>query len=225
MLRNILFLALITGVTLVAGPKRLPGPATSGNDIVDVYATVITDRQEITKLIGMDPGMDLVVVDVKVAPKAENKLRIDRDDFTLLSSKDGQRTQPLEAGQIAGKGSMVVSSVGVRGSGGTFGDSGGPIWGRVPGTGPVPSNRPMGSSGIGNSSTVTEAKTTVNNSEGDVENPLLAALKAKILPQMDETNDADSGLLYFLLDGKVPKQKDLSLIYKSPQGRVIVEFK
>lgn len=224
MLRPVILCALI-GTSVFAGNKRLPGPATSGNDIVDVYATVITDKQEVTKLLGMDPGLDLIVVDVKVAPKADNKLRIDRDDFTLLSAKDGQRTQPLEPGQIAGKGSMVVSSVGVRGSGGTFGDTGGPVWGRVPGTGPVPTNRPLGSSGIGNSSTVTEAKTTINNTEGDKDNPLLAALKAKILPQKDDTNDPDAGLLYFLIEGKMPKLKDLSLIYKSPQGRVIVDFK
>src|SRR5437868_15040089 len=112
MLRPLIISALIA-TSLFAGNKRLPGPATSGNDIVDVYATVITDKQEVTKLIGMDPGVGLIIVDVKVAPKADNKLRIDRDDFTLLSAKDGQRTQPLEPGQIAGKGSMVVSSVGV----------------------------------------------------------------------------------------------------------------
>ena len=225
MLRHLTLCALFVTTPLLAGTKRLPGPATSGNDIVDVYATAVTDKEEVTKLLGMDPGLNLIVVDVKVAPKADNKLRIDRDDFTLLSGKDGQRSQPLEPGQIAGKGAIVVSSVGVRGSGGTMGDTGGPIWGRVPGTGPVPSSRPMGSAGVGNSSTVTEAKTTVSNTNDEKPNPLLEALKTKILPQKDDTNDATSGLLYFLLDGKTPKMKDLSLIYKSPDGRVIIDFK
>jgi hypothetical protein len=222
-LRHITLCGLLIVAPILAGTKRLPGPATSGNDIVDVYATVITDKEEVTKLLGMDPGMSLIVVDVKFAPKADNKLRLDRDDFTLLSAKDGQRSQPLEPGQIAGKGAIVVSSVGVRGSGGTMGDSGGPVWNRVPGTGPF--GRPQGATGVGNSSTVTEAKATVSNTTDQKPNPLLDALKAKLLPQKEETNDAVSGLLYFLLDGKTPKTKDLSLIYKSPQGRLIVDFK
>src|SRR4051794_1314519 len=77
-------------------------PAQSGNDIVDISGTVANDRPTVTALLGMDPGMDLIVVEIKVAPKGENKIAISQDDFTLISRKDGQRSQPLAPGQIAG---------------------------------------------------------------------------------------------------------------------------
>lgn len=76
--------------------------------------------------------------------------------------------------------------------------------------------------GNATSSTV-EASAKVNNESGEKDNPMLQIFKAKILPEK-ETNDAVSGLLYFLLDGKPPKVKDLTLIYKSSAGRVLVEF-
>ena len=49
-------------------------------------------------------------------------------------------------------------------------------------------------------------------------NPLLAVLKAKVLPET-ETMEPVEGLLYFLIDGKF-KQKDLALIYKGQAGRL-----
>ncbi len=51
----------------------------------------------------------------------------------------------------------------------------------------------------------------------------MAALKSKILPDL-QTKDPVEGLLYFSIEGKV-KPKDLSLIYKSPFGRLEMEFK
>jgi hypothetical protein len=54
-------------------------------------------------------------------------------------------------------------------------------------------------------------------------NSLLAALTSKGLPER-ETKAPVEGLLYFAVEGKV-KLKDLSLIYKSPFGRLEMEFK
>ena len=66
-----------------------------------------------------------------------------------------------------------------------------------------------------------ETKTSVSNtSKGD--NPLLDTLKEKILPQR-ETNDPVTGLLYFFFEGK-HKLKDLELMYKSPAGRLVLDF-
>ena len=61
---------------------------------------------------------------------------------------------------------------------------------------------------------------TTGSKEQD--NPLLAVLKKKALPQI-ETNEPVSGLLYFFLEGK-HKLKDLELMYKSPSGRLILDF-
>ena len=78
--------------------------------------------------------------------------------------------------------------------------------------------------GVGTGAGTTETKVTTTTNPDEPDNPLLQVLKEKVLPEK-ETNDPDSGLLYFLLDGKPPKLKDLSLIYKFPGGKVILDFK
>jgi hypothetical protein len=54
------------------------------------------------------------------------------------------------------------------------------------------------------------------------DNPLLAALKAKILPDKESLEPVE-GLLYFSIDGKL-KPKDLAVIYKGPAGKLVMEF-
>jgi hypothetical protein len=201
------------GVLLAAEKKT--GPVRGGNDVLDITATAMVDKEAVTQALGRDPGLALIVVNVKVVPKADNKVQIWRDDFTLLLSRDGQKSQPLEPGQIAGRGGMVLSSQGVRGSGGVMG--GGPRIG-IPGMGGT------GGNSAGNAPGTTETKITTQANTDEAENPLLQVLKDKIL-QEKETNDPESGLLYFLFDGKPPKVKDLTLIYKFPGGKVILDFK
>lgn len=205
---------LFCGV-LLAAEKKLTGPVRGGNDVLDITATVLVDKDAVTQALGRDPGLPLIVVNIKVVPKGDSMVQIWRDDFTLLLSRDGQKSQPLEPGQIAGRGGMVVSSQGVAGSGGAMGN--GPTFG-IPGIGR------MGGGGVGNAPTTTETKTTIQTNTGEADNPLLQVLKDKVLPEK-ETNDPQSGLLYFLLDGKPPKAKDLTLIYKFPGGKVILDFK
>jgi hypothetical protein len=196
--------------------KKTPGPVEGGNDVVDITATALVDKDAVTEALGRDPGLDLIAVRVKVVPKGDNKVQVWRDDFTLLSGKDGQKSQPLEPGQIAGKGALMVTSQGVRGSGGAMG---GPTFG-IPGLGR------MGSSGggVGNGASTTENKTTVQAGGDEPDNPLLQVLKDKVLPEK-ETNDPVAGLLYFIFDGKPPKIKDLTLIYKNQGTRLILDFK
>jgi hypothetical protein len=208
----------------LAAAERPHGPVTQGNDVVDITAQPFVDQAEVIKLLGADPGFPLVVVQVKFAPKMDNKIQLWHDDFTLVSARDGQRSQPLEPGQLAGKGSISVSQQ-RRSLGGTMGNPRGPIWGGIPGTTGSPQRMPgQGTGGVGNATSSTEeASAKVNNESGEKNNPMLDIYKAKILPETD-TNDATTGLLYFLLDGKPPRVKDLTLIYKSSAGRVLVEF-
>ena len=165
--------------------------------------------------------MDLIIVDIKLAPRGENKIAVNFDDFTLISRKDGQRSQPLAPAQIAGRGALVVAQGGPGGGGGMVNGGRGPIWGGVPGTG----TRPRRVGGDGESGAVgapTETKAAVTTGSKEQDNPLLAVLKKKALPQI-ETNEPVSGLLYFFLEGK-HKLKDLELMYKSPAGRLILDF-
>jgi hypothetical protein len=213
---SIFGLILVGGSALLAADKKPAGPVRGGNDVVDITASAFVYKEAVTQALGRDPGLGLIVVSVKLVPKADNKIQIWRDDFTLLSGRDGQKSQPLEPGQIAGRGGMVLSSQGVRGSGGGMG---GPTFG-IPGMGRMGT----GGGGVGNAPSTTENKVTTQATTDEPDNPLLQVLKEKVLREK-ETNDPDSGLLYFLFDGKPPKLKDLSLIYKFPGGKVILDFK
>jgi len=214
-MKSILILALLT--TVYAGDKK-PLPGQAGNDDIELVGSVIIDRDAIEQALGADLGPGYVLAHMKVTPKTEKPLRISADDFTMISGKDGQRCQALDPGQIAGKGALVVkASPNQPGGFGTR--TNGPIWSGVGG-------------GIGAGGGAKPASNTNADAEPHVENskdakdqkdsPLLAALKAKVLPDT-ESQEPVEGLLYFQIDGKV-KPKDLRIIYQGPAGKLIVEF-
>lgn len=196
-----LFVLLAAGY---AGEKKPPVGA-AGNDNVEISAKPILDHEEIQKLLGSDLGGSIILVEVTVKPKTDKPLAVSLDDFTLISHKDGQKSQPFEPSQIAGNTAMVVKTTGDR--------SRGPSWG-------------IGGFGIGGGTgsvhpTTTTATMTTDDKKKD--DPLLATLAAKILPEK-QTTEPVSGLLYFPIDGK-QKPKDLELYYKGPGGRFSMIFK
>jgi hypothetical protein len=204
-MRTWLFL-MIAGVALGADKRLLPGQA--GNDNIELAGSVIIERDDIHQALGADLGANYIVVRMKATPKTESPLRISPDDFTLISRKDGEKSEALSPTQIAGKGALVVKSASRsdRGHGFGVGGFGGGL-GSSPGT--------AGQSAPSDVKVVTDSK----GGEG----PLLAALKAKALPDR-ETQEPLEGLLYFPIEGKV-KPKDLSLIYKGPAGKLVMDFK
>jgi hypothetical protein len=215
-------LAVLFVITLafsaLAADKR-PSPVQDSNDILYLTASAYADRQRVTEALGRDPGLDMIVVDVEIRPKGENELQIWRDDFTLISRKDGQKSQPLAPTQIAGKGALVVNTT-AMGVSGVATNSRGPIWGGAPGSGDRP-RRVGGDDELAGAATPSQTTATMDTkSQGD--NPLLQVLNAKVLPEK-KTQDTLKGQLYFLLDGK-HKLKDIELIYKSTGGRMILDF-
>jgi hypothetical protein len=76
---------------------------------------------------------------------------------------------------------------------------------------------------MGSAAGPSEAQATVDEGAKKKEDPLMAVLKAKVLPEQ-ETGEPLAGLLYFSLEGK-HKPKQLSLQYNGPAGRLILEFK
>lgn len=210
-------------VLLTAG-ERKPLPGQAGNDDIELVASVIVDRAEVTQAVGADLGLGYVVVRMKVTPKTEKPLRIGPDDFTIICRKDGQRSQALSPGQIAGKGALVVKAAANQ-PGGFGTTTNGPIWGGVGGIG--------NSRGAGNSAGSdkgVEVKADKDSEKArdsqkgsdDKDNPLLTALKAKVLDDKESLEPIE-GLLYFPIDGKV-KPKDLAVSYKGPAGRLMIEF-
>lgn len=209
-MKRILPILLCSAIAGLAGEKK-PLPNQAGNDDVDLSGTLVLERQEVQQILGSDLGQGYVLVRIKVAPKTDAGLRVSPDDFTLLSRKDGERSQALEPGQIGGKGALIVRPAAQQ-PGGDGTRTNGPIWGGVTvraGSAKKPARLEDGP----------EAK--VDNSIE--ESPVLGVLKEKILPDT-ETKTPLEGLLYFIMDGKL-KPKDVSLIYKGPAGKLVMDFK
>src|SRR5260370_4717217 len=211
-------LPLLFFAATAADKKGLPNQA--GNDDVELAGTVLVDRMEIQDVLGADLGAGFAVVRMKATPKAERPIRISPDDFTLLSRKDGERSPALAPSQIAGRGAMVVkqgkqlTGLGTQSNGAIWGGSGTQQPRRLPGHG--------GSTGNASVESGT-AEATIDKESHAAENPLLGPLKAKGMADA-ETNKPVEGLLYFAIEGKT-KPKDLSLLYKGPAGRLVIDFK
>jgi hypothetical protein len=199
---RLLCLSLLS-FTLFASDKKLPIEQTS-NDLVDISATAILDKDQIRQELGSDFGGDIVLVKVTVRPVSDKPIKVSLDDFLLVSGKDGQRSEPYSPSQIAGSDVLVVTRTEGKKSGGLGIGLGG---------------IGIGSGGGDNSKT----ETKIEKNDADKPNPLLAVLKDKVLPEKEIT-DPISGFLYFQVVGKV-KPKDLELHYKGPAGRLALRFR
>jgi hypothetical protein len=206
-------------------PKLLTASGGAENDHVELQARVVLDKDEIRGLVGAELPPGIAVVQIKAIPKGEGSLSIGRDDFTLVSHKDGQRSGPYAPSEIAGHDALVVSQHTLDG-GGTYRQNSGPVWGGIPGTMGGPRQMP-GGGGIGSApsqNTEAEAKVQTDENAKGKPNPLLDKLKSETLPDSVEAKEPVSGLLFFPLEGK-QKAKDLELIYKGPAGRLLLPFK
>jgi hypothetical protein len=203
--RAILTLALLAATLLSAAEKKLPIEETT-NDLLTITATATLDRDQIKQELGYDLGPDIALVRVTLHTVSDKPIQVSHDDFWLVSSKDGQRSQPYEPGQLAGADSLIVTPNGTKQAASRK-------------TGLM-----LGGLGIGTGQTTTptpDLKTQA--SHDDQVNPVLAVLAAKILPEKEIT-DTISGLLYFQMVGKL-KPKDLELHYKGPAGALALRFK
>jgi hypothetical protein len=206
----------VLGTPLPAADKK-PGPIRAGDDFVELTAVAHVGREAAKSVLGIDPELNLVVVEVTLRPKGDAAISFTRDDFTLISRKDGQRTQAFHPSQIAGSSVLVVSSSGPGGGGAMLGQQRGPIWGGVPGTGDRPRRVGGEEDAIVGTSEATAQSSIAN--KADAENPVLAALKQKELV-FKKSNEPTSGLLYFLLEGK-HKLKQLEMLYRSEGDSVL----
>ena len=88
--------------------KSLPNQAGNGN--IDLAGTVYVESKDIQQVLGttLDPGY--VVVRIKVEPRMLQAIRISADDFTLVSRKDGERSDALAPSQIGGPANLILKS-------------------------------------------------------------------------------------------------------------------
>lgn len=205
---------LVTAGLSLAAPK---GPPTSraANERVEITATLLAEKTAIRQELGTDLQGWYTVLRLTVSPKNSQELAISPDDFKLRSDKDGQRTGPLAPSQIAGRGALVVSS---KGGGGLIAENPGPVWGGWPG----PPRRLGGESTIAGNASESTTQAAAQTGSAQPDDPLLATLKAKALPERS-VREPVSGLLYFLLEGK-HKPKNLELHYDGPAGKLSLRF-
>ncbi len=214
---NTAVLALSVPLLLSASAKPTPTPvAQAANKSVAISATLYDGKDAVREQLGAELGPTFIVVKVELTPQGPKPLAIDRDDFLLRSYNNGQKCQPFAPSQIAGRSSLSVVPVG---GGDTRTERASPTFG-IPGLGRAPGNSPA----VGNS---TSGHTTVETRTNDdaankKEDPILAVLEAKVLPEKPISGPV-SGLLYFSLDGK-HKPKDLALQYKTPAGLLTLTF-
>lgn len=199
---------------LAAAGERKPLPGQAGNDDVELVASLVINRAEVTEAVGADMGAGYIVARIKVTPKTEKPLRISPDDFTIISRKDGQTSQALSPGQIAGTGALVVKPAANQ-PGGLGTATNGPIWGGVGPTG-------MGNGAATDRGVDIKVDNEANKTKDGKDSPLLAALKEKVLADKESLEPLE-GLLYFPIDGKI-KPKDLAIRYKGAGGRLMMEF-
>jgi hypothetical protein len=210
--------ALLVPSGLVAAHKVVAPTTSAANDTVEITATITLDEDEIAKKLGADPGKGIALMDVRVTPKTDKPLRVSPDDFFLLSHNDGQRSQAFEPEQLAGRGGLVLAQ-GPGTPGGLSRSPGAPI-----GTGPTGrvQRMPGGGNGIGNKAGEAGGLKTEKNDKDRGNSSLLAAIKAKQLPDTT-TADEISGYLLFPLEGK-HKLKDMALLYRGQAGHIDLEF-
>lgn len=196
-------------VLIAAADKKLPVDETS-NEMLDISVSQPLTKDDLRQELGGDlMDDDVVAIRVTARPVSDKPVQLSLDEFLMVSTKDGQRSQPFEPGQLAGADSLNVTPNMRRG----LGDHGA---------------RPsIGFGGIGiGSGGATNAQTPpvkVQESRAEKENPLLAVLQAKTLPEKQITEPI-TGLLFFQITGKF-KPKDLELRFKGPGGPMALRFR
>jgi len=208
---------LIVGVVFafaaMAADKSLPNQA--GNSKLGLNGTAITDRKEVTALMGIDLGEGYIVVKIRATPQTLAPLRLSVDDFTLVSRKNGEKSGAMAPTAIAGTGGMVIMRAESQ-SGGGIGSRTNPTRAPIPGM-------PTGGGGLGNTGSTEGGLAEVRTETRRDADPRLPFLEAKVF-QDRETLEPVEGLLYFNLAGKL-KPEHLGLIYAGAAGRLVIDFK
>jgi hypothetical protein len=210
-----LFIALLASVIFLSAAKKNVATSKAENEDLLLTVTMHIDPADIKELIGDDLGGHYIVAEVNVEPKFGKDIVVDHDDFVLRTDKDGERTRPYAASQIAGSGALIVSHV--QGPGAAS-----PGWQNTR----VPVVRPpgMGGIGAGSETDTSSAKVTpeADKDKDKKENPLKKTLESKVLPQ-GKTKEPIKGLLYFPMEKQ--KMKDLELVYGGQENRIRLRFK
>ncbi len=191
----------------------------SKTDDAEFRARLVLDRDEIKSLLGNDLDGDYILVQLNIRPLYNYRLVLERDDFTLRSRRDNERSRGMSPDEIAGE-SVLVLGRRRAGVGGVFEESQGPVIPGNPGTDNRPRRLPSTNSSIG-SSLSASGSTEVSRAERR-QTPLLERLAELELP-IQETRAPVRGYLYFQVSAK-QKKKHIRLMYDGPAGEFTMRF-
>jgi len=199
-----LLVAQLLACVALAAHKPAPTPTNkTGNAMVEMTATLYADRESIQQLLGSDLGGYYVVVDVRLTPKNDEKVKVFRDDFQLHTDRDGEKSKPFAPSQIAGRGALIVTPSS-EGRGGGLGVG-------------------LGGLGMGSGGDTVTNTSKMDKGSKNKENPILSVLNEKVLPEK-EIDKPISGLLFFPMEPK-QKIKDLQLTYSGPGSKLMLRFR
>ncbi len=211
----------VASLLLAAGSAGAadPGWVHFKTDDAEFGARLVLGRDEVKSLLGNDLDGDYILVQLNIRPLYNYRLVLERDDFTLRSRRDNERSRGMSPDEIAGE-SVLVLGRRRAGSGGVFGDSQGPVIPGNPGTDNRPRRLPSGNPSIG-SGLSASGSTEVSRSERR-QTPLLERLIEMELP-IQETRAPVQGYLYFQVSAK-QKKKHIRLMYDGPAGEFTMRF-
>ncbi len=190
------------------------------NESVVITATLYARPEAVKEVLGSDLDGHYIVVQIEVTPRFGKEVAVNRDDFILKTDKDGERSGPFAPSQIAGRGAMVVRQTGGAGATPTH-DNNGPIVGGYPGSAGPPTR--IGGNGVGSAGEPDASEAKIRTGAHEKENPMLAVLKQKELPET-KTDKPVSGLLYFPME-KQKVEDDLELRYDLTGDKITMRFK
>lgn len=193
-MRSRLLVLGLVPLVLLPGAQKKVATAHGENEDLALTVTLHLDPADIKQMVGNDLGGHYIVAEVKVEPRFGKDVTLDRDDFELRTDKDGEKSHPFAASEIAGNDVLVIGQT-------TFTSGPGYDAGTI-------YTGPEGHPGAA-------AKATGK------ESPLEKTLAAKILPE-GKTTQPVSGLLYFALEKQ--KMKDLELDYGSKDNSISLRF-
>lgn len=221
MIRGVHFAALAglaAALSWAYGAGKKPAEGRASNSVVEITAKVFLDRQEVRGAVGAELEDTIAVAEVRLSPRPGVKLNVVRDDFELWSGKNGGRSTPFAPTQIAGPAVLVVRN---RGGGpGVASQSGGGVWRSPTGDGRP---RRIGGEGASVGNVSGTGENTVQTGRDGGAKDTLALLEEKVLPEK-ELDGPLTGLLYFHLEGR-HRPKDVTLHYRTPAGKLVVQFK
>lgn len=187
-----------------------------------ISVRLVRAANDLRSLLGTDLEGDYVLAEVKVRPLYNSEVTLTREDFTIRSRRNNERSSAMSPDEIAGSAVLVMGSKRVRtGSPGVYAQENDPVViGGVPGTDTRP--RTLGGQGrsLGNARRG-EVDLTVNVEE-QTTTPLLERLRQHELP-IGGTRETVQGYLYFQVPSK-HKLKHYQFTYDGDAGEFSGDF-